>query len=88
MRLEGKTPIRVLRSRTYIKGRAPSTIKNLEALYITSSDATLKAEYKVENQWSDAKIRFEYKENSSDTWNYTDWRVYRKTGSSTRTSTI
>ena len=59
----------------YLKGRAPSTIKNLGALYLTSSDATLKAEYKFDNRWSDAKIRFEYKmENSSDNWNYTDWR--------------
>ena len=58
----------------YLKGRAPSAIKNLNALYITSSDATLKAEYSTENRWSDVKVRFEYREGSSDTWNYTDWR--------------
>lgn len=52
--------------------------QNLGALYITTTDATLKveygAEYDIENQWSDMKIRFEYKERSSDTWNYTDWQ--------------
>jgi len=49
--------------------------KNLEALYVTASDVTFKAEYfHIENQWSDVKIRIEYKENSSDMWNYTDWR--------------
>jgi len=58
----------------YLKGRAPSAIKNLGALYITASDATLKTEYDLENQWSDIKIRFEYKGGSSGTWNYTDWR--------------
>lgn len=54
----------------------------LEVLYITSSDATLKAEYATlkaeydtENQWPDTiEIKFGYKEKSSDTWNYTDWR--------------
>ena len=65
----------------YLKDRAPSEIKNLGALYITSSDATLKAEYKFENRWSDAKIRFEYKmENSSDNWNSTDWRGVSENG--------
>jgi endonuclease YncB( thermonuclease family) len=65
----------------YLKGRAPSTIKNLGALYLTSSDATLKAEYKFDNRWSDAKIRFEYKiENSSDNWNSTDWREASENG--------
>jgi hypothetical protein len=65
----------------YLKGRATSTIKNLGALYITSSDATLKAEYKCENQWADAKIRFEYKiENSLDNWNSTDWRDASENG--------
>jgi len=65
----------------YLKGRAPSEIKNLGALYLTSSDATLKAEYKFENRWSDAKIRFEYKmENSSDNWNSTDWRGVSENG--------
>jgi len=59
----------------YLKGGAPSAIRNLGALYITASDATLTAEYDVENQWSDVKIRFGYKkENSLDVWNYTDWR--------------
>ncbi len=49
--------------------------ENVEALYITASDATLKAEYyQIENQWSDVKIRFEFKEDSSDVWNYTDWQ--------------
>lgn len=65
----------------YLKGRAPSAIKNLETLYITSSNATLKAEYDFENQWSDAKIRFGYKmENSSDNWDYTDWREVSENG--------
>jgi endonuclease YncB( thermonuclease family) len=58
----------------YLKGRAPSAIRNLEALYITSSDATLKAEYSTENQWSDVKVRFEYRGGSSDTWSCTGWR--------------
>lgn len=49
--------------------------ENLEAFYATASDATLKAEYyHIENQWSDVKIRFEFKEDSSDVWNYTDWQ--------------
>jgi len=49
--------------------------ENVGALYITASDATLKAEYyHIENQWSDVKIRFEFKEDSSDVWNYTDWQ--------------
>jgi len=47
---------------------------NLETLYVTASDATLKAEYYIENQWSDVKIRFEYKKVSSNVWNYTDWQ--------------
>jgi endonuclease YncB( thermonuclease family) len=59
----------------YLKVGAPSAIRNLRALYITSSNATLEAEYDVENQWSDVKIRFGYKKaNSSNGWNYTDWR--------------
>jgi endonuclease YncB( thermonuclease family) len=58
----------------YLKGTASPTIRNSEALYITSSDATLKAEYSTESQWSDVKVRFEYRENSSDTWSHTDWR--------------
>jgi endonuclease YncB( thermonuclease family) len=62
----------------YLKGgtapSAPSAIRNLEALYITSSDAILKAEYNAENQWSNVKARFEYKEGSSDTWSSTDWQ--------------
>jgi len=49
--------------------------KNLEPIYVTSSDVTLKAEYyQIENQWSDVKIRFEFKDDSSDVWNYTDWQ--------------
>jgi len=49
--------------------------ENVGALYITASDATLKTEYyHIENQWSDVKIRFEFKEGSSDVWNYTDWQ--------------
>jgi len=49
--------------------------ENLEALYVTASNATLKAEYyHIENQWSDVKIRFEFKDDSSDVWNYTDWQ--------------
>jgi endonuclease YncB( thermonuclease family) len=58
----------------YLKGRAPSAIKNLNALYITANTATLGVEFNIENQWSDVKIRFEYKGENSDTWNYTDWR--------------
>lgn len=66
----------------YLKGRAQSEIKNLGALYVTSSDATLMAEYKFDNRWSDAKIRFEYKmEKSSDNWNSTDWRDASENGS-------
>jgi endonuclease YncB( thermonuclease family) len=65
----------------HFKGSAPASIENLQALYITSSDATLKAEYTFENQWSEAKIRFEYKaENSSDNWDYTDWRGVSENG--------
>jgi len=65
----------------YLKGRAPSAIKNLGALYITASNATLKTEYDVENQWSDVKIRFGYKKkDSSDVWNYTDWRGISENG--------
>ena len=64
----------------YLKGTAPSTIRNLEALYITSSDATLKAEYSTENQWSDVKVRFEYRASSSDTWSHTDWRENAENG--------
>jgi hypothetical protein len=44
---------------------SPRSIENLQALYITSSGATLKAEYKFENGWSDAKIRFEYKKKNT-----------------------
>jgi len=59
----------------HLKNRPAYTIKNLGAIYITGSDATLKVECNVENQWSDAKLRFGYKkENSSDAWSYTDWR--------------
>jgi endonuclease YncB( thermonuclease family) len=65
----------------HFKGSAQSSIENLQALYITSSDATLKAVYKFENRWSDAKIRFEYKmENSSDNWDFTDWRGLYENG--------
>lgn len=56
------------------RGEAQTAIKNLKALYITDSDATIGVEYDTENQWSDIKIRFEYREKSSATWNYTDWR--------------
>ena len=54
-------------------GEALPAIRNLGALYITDSDATLKADYSTDNQWSNVKIRFEYKGESSDTWSYTDW---------------
>jgi endonuclease YncB( thermonuclease family) len=56
------------------RGSAPPAIRNLEALYITSSNATLEAEYSVENQWSNAEIRFGYKKENSSVWSYTDWR--------------
>lgn len=65
----------------HFKGSAQASIENLQALYITSSDATLKAGYKFENRWSDAKIRFEYKmENSLDNWDFTDWRDASENG--------
>lgn len=60
----------------YLMGReAPSVVKNLGAIYITASDTTLKVEYDTENHWSDVKIKFGYREKSSDTWNYTDWQA-------------
>ncbi len=49
----------------------PHIIKNLGAFYITDSNATLKVDYNTENQWTDIKIRFGYREDSG-TWNYTD----------------
>jgi len=58
----------------YFKGGVPPAIKNPKALYITANTATLEVEYDNGNQWSDVKIRFEYKGENSDTWNYTDWR--------------
>jgi len=58
----------------YIAGRGALPIRNPKALYITANTATLGVEYDTENEWSDVKIRFGYKEGSSDTWNYTDWR--------------
>jgi endonuclease YncB( thermonuclease family) len=65
----------------HFKSSAQASIENLQALYITSSDATLKAGYKFENRWSDAKIRFEYKmENSLDNWDSTDWREASENG--------
>jgi len=58
----------------YVSGRGALPIRNPKAIYITANTATLGVEYDTENQWSDVKIRFGYKEGSSDTWNYTDWR--------------
>ena len=58
----------------YITGGGARSPIKIEALYIRASDVTLKAEYDIENQWSDIKIRFGYKEKSPNTWNYTDWR--------------
>jgi endonuclease YncB( thermonuclease family) len=51
-------------------------IENLQALYITSSDATLQAE----NKWLDAKIRFGYTIENSDNWSYTDWQDASENG--------
>lgn len=65
----------------YLRSReARSAIRNLEALYITASNATLGVEYDTENRWTNVKIRFEYKGVSSGTWNYTEWREISDNG--------
>jgi endonuclease YncB( thermonuclease family) len=57
----------------------PHVIENLEAFYITDSNAILKVDYNTENQWTDTKIRFGYREDSG-TWNYADWREVSENG--------
>lgn len=53
-------------------GKMPPTVTNYETYNITTTTATLWADYDA-GSWSSMNIRFEYRENSSDTWQYTDW---------------
>jgi len=57
----------------HLKGeKMPPKIANYGTYSITTTTATLWADYDA-GSWSSMKIRFEYRENFSDTWQYTNW---------------
>jgi endonuclease YncB( thermonuclease family) len=53
-------------------GPSPPTIENFGAYDITTTSATLRADYDT-GSWSSVEIRFGYRENFSETWQYTNW---------------
>jgi endonuclease YncB( thermonuclease family) len=67
----------------YLITKQPPWVLDLEALYVTDSDATLSATYDVRTLAKGAeslKIRFGYKEDFAGEWNYTDWREVSENG--------
>lgn len=67
-------------------GGGPSLpmIENFGAYNITPTSATLRADYDT-GSWSYVKVRFGYKENFSETWQYTNWHGVSGSGRSIRT---
>jgi len=53
-------------------GPSPPTIENFGAHNVTTTSATLWVDYDT-GSWSSVKIRFGYRKNFSETWQYTNW---------------
>lgn len=67
-----------------IGGKVLPAIANYGTYNVTTTTATIWADYDAVS-WSSVKIRFEYKENSSEIWQYTNWHEVSGSGRLSKT---